>query len=92
MIWVGVLGTPTRDHFAAWRYAARSVSSAARRSGSTGPLPAGSEKFAVRWNTVTCLAWRAISGIDCTPDEPVPITATRLPAKLTSSCGHRLVK
>jgi hypothetical protein len=33
-----------------------------------------------------------MSGIDWTPDEPVPITATRLPLKSTSSCGQRLVK
>ena len=36
----------------------------------------------VRWNTVTCAALRAISGIACTPDEPVPMTPTRLPAKV----------
>jgi hypothetical protein len=33
MISVGVLGTPRRDHFAALRYASRSASSSARRSG-----------------------------------------------------------
>ena len=27
----------------------------------------------------------------CTPVAPVPITATRLPAKLTGSCGQRAV-
>ena len=26
------------------------------------------------------------------PDEPVPITPTRLPVKSTPSCGQRLVK
>ena len=26
------------------------------------------------------------------PEDPVPMTATRLPANLTSSCGHRPVK
>jgi hypothetical protein len=30
--------------------------------------------------------------IDCTPDEPVPITATRLPVKSTRSRGQRLLK
>ena len=30
----------------------------------------------------------AISGIDCTPDEPVPITPTRLPANETGSSGQ----
>ena len=28
-------------------------------------------------------------GVGSTPVAPVPITATRLPAKSTSSCGHR---
>ena len=64
----------------------------ARRSGRTGPLPAGIEKFGVRWNTVSRLAWRAMIGIDWMPEEPVPITATRLPLKSTPSCGQRLVK
>ena len=31
-------------------------------------------------------------GIDWTPDEPVPITATRLPVKSTPSCGQRVVE
>ena len=51
-----------------------------------------SEKFGVRWNTVSWSASAAISGIDCTADDPVPITATRLPVKSTPSCGHVLVK
>ena len=34
----------------------------------------------------------AISGIDWMPDEPVPMTPTRLPVKSTPSCGQRLVK
>ena len=42
--------------------------------------------------TVTWSAWSAMIGIDWIPDEPVPITATRLPVKSTSSCGHRPVK
>jgi hypothetical protein len=51
--------------------------------GSIGPLRAGIEKFGVRWNTVSCAACSAISGIDWIADEPVPITATRLPVKST---------
>jgi hypothetical protein len=27
-------------------------------------------------------------GIDCTPDDPVPMTPTRLPVKSTPSCGQ----
>ena len=62
------------------------------RSAGGGPLCAGSEKFGVRWNTVSSAACSAISGIDWMPDEPVPMTATRLPVKSTPSCGQRLVK
>ena len=47
--------------------------------------------MAVRWNTYRCSACLAISGVDCTPDEPVPISPTRSPVKSTSSRGHRLV-
>jgi hypothetical protein len=39
------------------------------------------EKFAVRWKTASWRAWRATSGMDWMPDEPVPITATRWPVK-----------
>jgi hypothetical protein len=45
----------------------------------------------VRWNTVTAAALSAISGIDCTADDPVPTTPTRLPARSGSSWGQRLV-
>ncbi len=55
-------------------------------------MRAGIEKFGVRWNTVSCEAWPAMIGIDWIPDDPVPITATRLPVKSTPSCGQLLVK
>ena len=45
----------------------------------------------MRWKTVSWSACAAISGIDWIPDEPVPITATRLPVKSTPSCGQLLV-
>ncbi len=48
----------------------------------------GREKFGVRWNTVICAAWPAMIGIDWMPDEPLPITATRLPVKSTPSWGQ----
>src|SRR5215471_12503126 len=86
------MGTPPRDHFPASRYALRSEEIWASRSDEAGPLPAGIEKLGVRWNTVSSLAWPAMSGIDWMPDEPVPIRPTRLPVKSTPSCGHRLVK
>ena len=46
----------------------------------------------MRWNTVSCSASSAISGIDWMPDEPVPMTATRWPVKSTLSWGQRPVK
>ena len=54
---------------------ARAIRRRAGRCGREG------RKFGVRWNTVSCAACSAISGIDWMPDDPVPITATRLPAK-----------
>ena len=74
------------------RYPSGSSSSRFSWSAGTGPLCAGMEKFAVRWKTVSWLAWRAMSGMDWMPDEPVPMTATRWPVKSTPSCGQRLVK
>ena len=50
----GSAGMPPRECFAASRYAARSASIAARRSGGRGPLCAGTENAGVRWNTVSC--------------------------------------
>ena len=34
------------------------------------------------------IEWAKFTGIDWTPDDPVPMTPTRLPAKLTGSCGQ----
>jgi hypothetical protein len=42
----------------------------------------------VRWNTVSWPAVLATSWIVCTAVAPVPITATRLPSKLTPSLGQ----
>ena len=42
----------------------------------------------VRWKMVRCPAWSAITGIACTPLEPVPMTATRFPLKSTFSWGQ----
>ena len=55
---------------------------------STLPCRAGIMYCGVRWNTVRWSAWRAMTGIDCTPLDPVPITATFLPAKSTPSWGQ----
>ncbi len=85
-------GTPPRDSLAASRYPSRSSLSRFSVSAGAGPLRAGMEKFAVRWKTVSWLACSAISGMDWMPDEPVPMTATRLPVKSTPWWGQRLVK
>ena len=43
----------------------------------------------VPWKTVRWRASPAITGTDCTPDDPLPITPTRLPWKATGlSCGQ----
>ena len=52
---------------------------------------AGIVKFGVRWNTVTCSACWAMTGIDWMPDDPVPMTPTRRPVKSTPSWGQRPV-
>ena len=54
----------------------------------SGRLPAGIEKFGVRWNTVSWLACLAMIGIDWIAEDPVPITPTRMPVKSTPSCGQ----
>src|SRR6185437_3046327 len=53
-----------------------------------GRLRDGMEKFGVRWNTVTCFACPAMTGIDWMAEDPVPMTATVLPVKSTPSCGQ----
>ncbi len=58
---------------------------------SIGRLCSGAHQFGVRWNTVRWPTVPAISVMACTPVAPVPITATRLPAKVTGSCGQRAV-
>ena len=45
-------------------------------------------KLGVRWNTVSRAACSAITGMAWMPDEPVPMTPTRLPVKSTPSCGQ----
>ena len=67
------------------RTASQFALASAISSGVTGRLPAGKANCGVRWSTVTCAASRAISGIAWIPEEPVPITATRFPAKETGS-------
>ena len=56
---------------------------------SSGRLPAGMEKFGVRWNTVSSAAWSAMIGIDWMPEDPVPTTPTRMPVEVgPRPCRH----
>ncbi|CAB4724348.1 unannotated protein [freshwater metagenome] len=89
---VGVCFTPPADSRWAWRKPSRSDQYSSRTVSGTGPLYAGIEKLGVRWNTVSDLACDAMIGMDWMADDPVPMTATRLPVKSTPSCGQRLVR
>ena len=53
-----------------------------------GPLLSGQLQFGRRWKTVSSPTLSAISPITWMPVAPVPITATRLPAMSTGSCGQ----
>ena len=50
-----------------------------------GLLLSGVHQLAVRWYTVSESTWSAMDGTTWTPLEEVPMTATRLPLKSTSS-------
>ena len=58
-------------------------------SGVIGALLSGVHQLAVRWYTVREATLSAMEGMICTPLDPVPMTATRLPAKSTGVGGHR---
>jgi hypothetical protein len=45
------------------------------------PSGLGRHQIGVRWNTVSCSTSGAIEGMTCTADAPVPMIATRLPAR-----------
>src|SRR4029453_10193063 len=83
--------TPARDARIAWRCSRARALRALIASGSSGAFFAGIVKFGVRWNTVTCAACSAMTGIDWIPDKPPPMTPTRRPLNATPSCGHRHV-
>jgi hypothetical protein len=53
-----------------------------------GALFSGVHQLAERWYTVNAAACSAMTGMICTPLDPVPITATRLPVKSTGVAGH----
>lgn len=52
----------------------------------------GTLKLGERWKTVSACASRAMMGETWMPDEPVPMTPTRLPSKDAPSSGQRAVK
>ena len=81
-------GTPKPDVRCAARQERWSAFIAAVSSSPSGRLPAGIEKFGVRWNTVMSDACRAMIGIDWMPELPVPITPSRLPVRSTPSRGQ----
>ncbi len=56
------------------------LASAQRTAPGIGLSNFGRHQIGVRWKTVSCSTSGAISGISCTAEAPVPITATRLPA------------
>ena len=47
----------------------------------SGASSFGRHQIGVRWNTVSCSTSGAIAGMTWIADAPVPITATRLPAR-----------
>ena len=79
---------PTSDQRAFSRYSGYTAFMARSSSGSSGPFHAGMLKFAVRWNTVRCVACFATMGMAWIAVDPVPTTPTRMPVKSTASCGH----
>ena len=82
-------GTRASDVFSVSRIASKSARSCACSSGVIGALLSGVHQLAVRWYTVSEATSPAMAGISCTPLDPVPMTATRLPAKSTGVAGHR---
>ena len=77
--------------FSVSRIASKSARSRACSSGVIGALLSGVHQLAVRWYTVSEATSSAITGMICTPLDPVPMTATRLPAKSTGVAGQRPV-
>ena len=68
--------------------ASKSALSCACSSGVIGALLSGVHQLAVRWYTVSEATSSAMAGMTCTPLDPVPMTATRLPVKSTGVVGH----
>ena len=82
---------PLTDVFSVSRIASKPARSCRCSSGVIGALFSGVHQLAVRWYTVSDATSPAMHGISWTPLDPVPTTATRLPAKSTGVAGQRPV-
>ncbi len=77
--------------FSVARIASNPALNSSCSAGVMGRLFSGVHQLALRWYTVSDATSPAMAGTTCTPLDPVPITATRLPAKSTGVAGHRPV-
>jgi hypothetical protein len=82
---------PCTDVFSTSHMASKPARSCTCSAGEMGALLSGVHQLAVRWYTVSEATSSAIAGTICTPLDPVPMTATRLPANSTGVVGHRPV-
>ena len=74
--------------FSVARIDSKSFRSCACSSAVMGALFSGVHQFGERCSTVREAAVSAMTGMICTPLDPVPMTATRLPVKSTGVSGH----
>ena len=79
---------PLGDVLSVSRIVSKSALSRACSPGVIGALLSGVHQLAVRWYTTREATVSAMEGMICTPLDPVPMTATRWPAKSTGDCGH----
>ena len=87
----GTWRNPLGDVLSVARIDSKSLRSCACSSGVMGALLSGVHQLGERCSTVTEAAVSAMTGMICTPLDPVPTTATRLPVKSTGAVGHRPV-
>ena len=84
----GTWRNPLGDVFSVARIDSKSLRSCTCSSGAMGALLSGVHQLGERCSTVTDAAVSAMTGMICTPLDPVPTTATRLPVKSTGVSGH----
>ena len=82
---------PLGDVLSVARIDSKSFRSCACSSGVMGALLSGVHQLGERCSTVREAAVSAMTGMICTPLDPVPTTATRLPVKSTGASGHNPV-